>query len=337
MDKVFYIFLIVIVLYAIVSGVIAERKKQKKQAASSEGDEGELNLPDDFAITVDVLNDSPYVLSISYDAICQHLTEEQVAILRKRIECYFEPELLKEVVEVDVSDLESWEKKQMTDHHFLTDRVRGILHQRLRGTFDMGAHKLALEEERNLEQIREEKRIATYYDNYILDGMGVIIALKTMGESIVFDDMVEFISESCTSNRSVGEDETEDKETQAAKEWVASRPQGYQIGMIEKLIKADTCVYIPTIAEWVPRELHLYGIKTLAEISENECLMSVISEDDRMMNRFAMDIDRRIIRYESERKSFLRDATEDREAGDNKILSKRMNAYMRQKSIRLIK
>lgn len=95
--------------------------------------------------------------------------------------------------------------------------------------------------------------------------------------------------------------------------------------------------YLPVIEtyEFINRKLSWYGVtgNDLSKISVPMLLQ--INEDDRYLELFIHEYNRGVIVDKDDKKLFVRNATQLRDHGDSKILSKRINHYLDYKGFEL--
>lgn len=95
--------------------------------------------------------------------------------------------------------------------------------------------------------------------------------------------------------------------------------------------------YLPMMEtyEFINRKLAWYGV-TENELSKVDVhLLLQINEDDQFLMLFIHEYNRGLIFDKNDKKTFVRDATEQRTHGDSKILSKRISHYLECKGFEL--
>lgn len=97
----------------------------------------------------------------------------------------------------------------------------------------------------------------------------------------------------------------------------------------------DNYLAVMETYEFINRKLSWYGVtgNDLSKISVS--LLLQINEDDRYLKLFIHEYNRGVIFDKADKTKFVRDATELREHGDSRILSKRISHYLDHKGFEL--
>lgn len=97
----------------------------------------------------------------------------------------------------------------------------------------------------------------------------------------------------------------------------------------------DNYLAVMETYEFINRKLSWYGV-TGTDLSKiGVPLLLQINEDDQYLKLFIHEYNRGVIFDKADKTKFVRDATELREHGDSKILSKRINHYLDHKGFEL--